>query len=150
MAEEDIKYPVPARLLDPAQCPEPYVKSYEQYKEMHRQSIQNPDEFFGKVNSIIITFTRLVKSSFCYSSMIDHLFLLRGDFLDMEEQRVEESGQKKNKRVPRGHVSPFSHPWFFRLAFIFAQPGRRWQGERRKNAREYLVMEGSWGAFVYT
>lgn len=46
---EDTLYPVPARLLDSAQCPEPYVKSFEQYKELHRQSIENSDEFFGKV-----------------------------------------------------------------------------------------------------
>lgn len=47
---EDTLFPVPARLLDSAQCPEPYVKSFKQYKELHRQSIENSDEFFGKVN----------------------------------------------------------------------------------------------------
>ncbi|KAG0284105.1 acetyl-CoA synthetase [Linnemannia gamsii] len=58
MADEDIKFPVPARLLDPAQCPEPYVKSYEQYKEMHRQSIQNPDEFFGKMATELLSWSK--------------------------------------------------------------------------------------------
>ncbi|KAF9910609.1 acetyl-CoA synthetase [Linnemannia zychae] len=57
-AEEDIKFPVPARLLDPAQCPEPYVKSYEQYKEMHRQSIENPDEFFGKMATELLSWSK--------------------------------------------------------------------------------------------
>lgn len=50
-ADEDKLYPVPARLLDPAQCPEPYIKSVEQYREMYRQSIENPNEFFGKVRT---------------------------------------------------------------------------------------------------
>jgi len=47
-AEEQL-FPVPGRLLDAAQCPKPWVSSLEQYKDMHRQSIENPDEFFGKV-----------------------------------------------------------------------------------------------------
>ncbi|KAF9332818.1 acetyl-CoA synthetase [Linnemannia elongata] len=58
MAEEDIQFPVPARLLDPAQCPEPYVKSYAQYKEMHRQSIENPDEFFGKMATELLSWSK--------------------------------------------------------------------------------------------
>ncbi|KAF9134613.1 acetyl-CoA synthetase [Linnemannia schmuckeri] len=58
MAEEDIQFPVPARLLDPAQCPEPYVKSYAQYKEMHRQSIENPNEFFGKMATELLSWSK--------------------------------------------------------------------------------------------
>ncbi|KAF9547132.1 acetyl-CoA synthetase [Mortierella hygrophila] len=58
MSEEDIQYPVPPRLLDPAQCPEPYVKSYAQYKEMHRQSIENPDEFFGKMATELLSWSK--------------------------------------------------------------------------------------------
>ncbi|KAF9103055.1 acetyl-CoA synthetase, partial [Mortierella sp. GBA35] len=57
-AEEDIKFPVPARLLDPAQCPEPYVKSYEQYKEMHRQSIEHPEVFFGKMATELLSWSK--------------------------------------------------------------------------------------------
>lgn len=51
---EDTLYPVPARLLDKAQCPEPYITSVEQYQKMHRQSIDHPDEFFGKVLSSLL------------------------------------------------------------------------------------------------
>jgi hypothetical protein len=46
---EDTLYPVPARLLDKTQCPEPYITSVEQYQKMLRQSIDLPEEFFGKV-----------------------------------------------------------------------------------------------------
>ncbi|CAO3574334.1 unnamed protein product [Mortierella alpina] len=58
MSAEDTLFPVPARLLDPAQCPEPYVKSYEQYKELHRQSIENPDEFFGKMATELLSWSK--------------------------------------------------------------------------------------------
>ncbi|KAG9319814.1 hypothetical protein KVV02_003599 [Mortierella alpina] len=58
MSAEDTLYPVPARLLDPAQCPEPYVKSYEEYKELHRQSIENPDEFFGKMATELLSWSK--------------------------------------------------------------------------------------------
>jgi acetyl-CoA synthetase len=43
-------HPVPARLLDPAQCPTPHVTSLEQYREMWKQSVEKPDEFFGNVS----------------------------------------------------------------------------------------------------
>ncbi|KAG0057334.1 acetyl-CoA synthetase [Gryganskiella cystojenkinii] len=58
MSEEEILYPVPERLLDPSQCPEPYVKSVEQYKEMHRQSIENPNEFFGKLATELLSWSK--------------------------------------------------------------------------------------------
>ncbi|KAG0004940.1 acetyl-CoA synthetase [Modicella reniformis] len=48
-------YPVPGRLLDPAQCPEPYISSMEQYKEMYRQSLEQPDEFFGKLATELLS-----------------------------------------------------------------------------------------------
>lgn len=48
---EEQLFPVPERLLDATQCPKPWVSSLEQYKDMHRQSIENPDEFFGKVKT---------------------------------------------------------------------------------------------------
>ncbi|KAF9375204.1 acetyl-CoA synthetase [Podila verticillata] len=46
---DDPIYPVPARLLDPSQCPEPYISSLEQYQKLHRQSIDDPSTFFGKI-----------------------------------------------------------------------------------------------------
>lgn len=57
---EDTLFPVPARLLDSAQCPTPYVSSFEQYKELHRQSIENSDEFFGKVNNNMLQAKRRI------------------------------------------------------------------------------------------
>ncbi|KAF9438025.1 acetyl-CoA synthetase [Entomortierella beljakovae] len=58
-AEEDTNtiYPVPARLHS-AECPEPYVKSVEQYQEMHRQSIENPDEFYGKLATELLSWSK--------------------------------------------------------------------------------------------
>ncbi|KAF9930845.1 acetyl-CoA synthetase, partial [Modicella reniformis] len=56
--EEHTLYPVPARLLDTTQCPEPYIKSVEQYKEMHRQSIEHPDEFFGELANELLSWSR--------------------------------------------------------------------------------------------
>ena len=43
-------HPVPARLLDPAQCPTPHVSSLEQYKAMWTESVDQPEKFFGNVS----------------------------------------------------------------------------------------------------
>ncbi|KAF9896156.1 acetyl-CoA synthetase, partial [Lobosporangium transversale] len=51
-------YPVPQRLLDPAQCPEPYISSLQQYKELYQQSIEQPDEFFGKLATDLLTWSK--------------------------------------------------------------------------------------------
>ena len=42
-------HPVPARLLDSAQCPTPFVNSLEQYKSMWTESVEQPEKFFGNV-----------------------------------------------------------------------------------------------------
>lgn len=42
-------HPVPSRLLDPKQCPTPHVNSMEQYRAMWKESIEQPDKFFGNV-----------------------------------------------------------------------------------------------------
>ncbi|KAF9922947.1 acetyl-CoA synthetase [Linnemannia zychae] len=55
---EDTLFPVPARLLDRAQCPEPYISSMEQYQKMHRQSIDNPEEFFGKLATELLSWSK--------------------------------------------------------------------------------------------
>ncbi|OAQ29102.1 acetyl-coenzyme A synthetase [Linnemannia elongata AG-77] len=55
---EDTLYPVPARLLDKAQCPEPYITSVEQYQKMHRQSIDQPEEFFGKLATELLSWSK--------------------------------------------------------------------------------------------
>lgn len=46
---EIITHPVPARLLDASQCPTPHVNSMEQYREMWKESVEQPDKFFGNV-----------------------------------------------------------------------------------------------------
>ncbi|KAF9123088.1 acetyl-CoA synthetase [Mortierella sp. 14UC] len=55
---EDALYPVPARLLDATQCPEPYISSVEQYRKMHRQSIDHPEEFFGKLATELLSWSK--------------------------------------------------------------------------------------------
>ncbi|KAG0322878.1 acetyl-CoA synthetase [Linnemannia gamsii] len=55
---EDTLYPVPARLLDKTQCPEPYITSVEQYQKMLRQSIDLPEEFFGKLATELLSWSK--------------------------------------------------------------------------------------------
>ncbi|KAG9069840.1 acetyl-CoA synthetase [Linnemannia hyalina] len=55
---EDTFFPVPARLLDKAQCPEPYITSVEQYQKMYRQSIDHPEEFFGKLATELLSWSK--------------------------------------------------------------------------------------------
>ncbi|KAK3830522.1 MAG: acetyl-coenzyme A synthetase [Linnemannia elongata] len=55
---DDTLYPVPARLLDKTQCPEPYITSVEQYQKMHRQSIDHPEEFFGKLATELLSWSK--------------------------------------------------------------------------------------------
>ncbi|KAG0040589.1 acetyl-CoA synthetase [Podila clonocystis] len=55
---EDPIYPVPARLLDPAQCPEPYISSLEQYQQLYRQSINDPSTFFGKLATELLSWSK--------------------------------------------------------------------------------------------
>ncbi|KAF9136875.1 acetyl-CoA synthetase [Mortierella sp. GBA39] len=55
---EDTIFPVPARLLDKAQCPEPYITSVEQYQKMYRQSIDHPEEFFGKLATELLSWSK--------------------------------------------------------------------------------------------
>lgn len=47
---EAATYPVPSRLLDPKQCPTPHVSSMEQYRAMWKESVEQPDKFFGNVS----------------------------------------------------------------------------------------------------
>lgn len=48
---EIITHPVPSRLLDSKQCPTPHVNSMEQYRSMWKESVEEPDKFFGNVCS---------------------------------------------------------------------------------------------------
>lgn len=47
-------HPVPSRLLDSAQCPTPFVSSFDQYKAMWKESVEQPNKFFGNVCSYYI------------------------------------------------------------------------------------------------
>jgi acetyl-CoA synthetase len=49
-------YPVPSRLLDPKQCPTPHVNSMEQYRAMWKESVEQPDKFFGNVSDFDASF----------------------------------------------------------------------------------------------
>ncbi|KAI1313057.1 acetyl-CoA synthetase [Mortierella claussenii] len=55
---DHVLYPVPERLLDSTQCPEPYISSMEQYREMHRQSLEQPDIFFGKLATELLSWSK--------------------------------------------------------------------------------------------
>ncbi|KAI8890230.1 acetyl-coenzyme A synthetase, partial [Backusella circina FSU 941] len=55
-------HPVPARLLDSKQCPTPHVSSLEQYREMWKQSVENPNEFFGDLARDLLTWDRPFKT----------------------------------------------------------------------------------------
>ncbi|KAI9366238.1 acetyl-coenzyme A synthetase [Pilaira anomala] len=46
---EIITHPVPSRLLDPKQCPTPHVNSMEQYRTMWKESVDEPNKFFGNL-----------------------------------------------------------------------------------------------------
>lgn len=51
--EKSTCHPVPARLLDASKNPVPHVNSIEKYNAMWTESVEKPDQFFGKVRIII-------------------------------------------------------------------------------------------------
>ncbi|KAF9188876.1 acetyl-CoA synthetase [Haplosporangium sp. Z 767] len=51
-------FPVPARLLDPAQCPKPFISSLDQYQKMYRRSIDHPEEFFGELANELLSWSK--------------------------------------------------------------------------------------------
>ncbi|KAI7905596.1 acetyl-coenzyme A synthetase [Cokeromyces recurvatus] len=48
LSSENKTYPVPERLLLSSDLPKPYVNSFEQYKQLWEESIENPKAFFTK------------------------------------------------------------------------------------------------------
>ncbi|KAG1382735.1 hypothetical protein G6F61_002007 [Rhizopus arrhizus] len=58
MSEEVAVHPVPSRLLDPNQCPTPYVSSMEQYRSMWKQSVEDPNTFFGNLARELLTWDK--------------------------------------------------------------------------------------------
>ncbi|KAF9579565.1 acetyl-CoA synthetase, partial [Lunasporangiospora selenospora] len=69
---DDPVYPVPTRLLDKTQCPEPYISSLGQYQDMYRQSVEQPDVFFGKMAMDMLSWSRPFHT-------VQHGSLLHGD-----------------------------------------------------------------------
>ena len=134
MAEEDIQFPVPARLLDPAQCPEPYVKSYAQYKEMHRQSIENPNEFFGKVNIITFLYTT--------SSILFLIAIVRTrsswQILGQGNEQMLRAGSGCGWEH-EGRIALFASLTFLVFHFFFTLPG----GGEAKSSKE-----GNWEMYA--
>ncbi|KAI8891217.1 acetyl-coenzyme A synthetase [Backusella circina FSU 941] len=53
-----ITHPVPERLLDATQCPVPHVNSMEQYKAMWKESVEQPDKFFGNLARELLTWSK--------------------------------------------------------------------------------------------
>ncbi|KAI8143342.1 acetyl-coenzyme A synthetase [Fennellomyces sp. T-0311] len=51
-------HPVPARLLDPKQCPKPHVSSLEQYKAMWTESVEQPEKFFGNLARELLSWSK--------------------------------------------------------------------------------------------
>ncbi|KAI8372992.1 acyl-activating enzyme [Radiomyces spectabilis] len=47
--EHIVTHPVPERLLNASECPTPYVTSVEQYQKMWKESVEQPDVFFGNL-----------------------------------------------------------------------------------------------------
>ncbi|KAI9247825.1 acetyl-coenzyme A synthetase [Sporodiniella umbellata] len=67
MERTDI-HPIPSRLLDPAQCPVPHINSMEQYRAMWKESVEQPDIFFGNLARELLSwdkpFTNVSHGSF--------------------------------------------------------------------------------------
>lgn len=53
--EQIITHSVPARLLDGSKYPTPHIASLDKYKTMWKESVENPDKFFGDVRIISST-----------------------------------------------------------------------------------------------
>ncbi|CEP17653.1 hypothetical protein [Parasitella parasitica] len=59
MTADQVKvHPVPERLLDASKNPVPYVDSMEKYKAMWTESVEKPDQFFGKLANELLTWSK--------------------------------------------------------------------------------------------
>ncbi|KAF9159238.1 acetyl-CoA synthetase [Actinomortierella ambigua] len=54
---EDPIYPIAPRLQG-GKYPQPYISSFEQYQKMHRESIENPEVFFGKMATELLSWSK--------------------------------------------------------------------------------------------
>lgn len=50
--EEVITHPVPSRLLDSSKYPVPHINSLDKYKSMWKESVEDPEKFFGNVSHL--------------------------------------------------------------------------------------------------
>ncbi|KAI7866280.1 acyl-activating enzyme [Spinellus fusiger] len=57
-SQDTITHPVPSRLLNSAECPTPHINSLETYRAMWQESIEKPKEFFGKLATQLLTWSR--------------------------------------------------------------------------------------------
>ncbi|KAI8341597.1 acetyl-coenzyme A synthetase [Choanephora cucurbitarum] len=53
-----VTHPVPPRLLDSGKCPTPYIDSLEKYRAMWKESVEQPDLFFGKLARELLTWSK--------------------------------------------------------------------------------------------
>ena len=64
--QADPVYPVPKRLLE-AGVPKPHVSSFNDYKKLWEESVNEPDKFFGKVRkSLYCCLTKMAHSQLRY------------------------------------------------------------------------------------
>ncbi|KAI9494386.1 acyl-activating enzyme [Zychaea mexicana] len=57
-AEQIPSHPVPQRLHDESQCPKPHVSSLEQYKAMWKESVDEPEKFFGNLARELLSWSK--------------------------------------------------------------------------------------------
>ena len=64
--QADPVYPVPQRLLKEG-VPKPHITSMEEYKKLWEESVNKPDQFFGRVsfNTIFFYYLASVNFFFC-------------------------------------------------------------------------------------
>ncbi|KAL0078646.1 acyl-activating enzyme [Phycomyces blakesleeanus] len=56
--EDIVTHPVPKRLLNSAECPTPHVNSLEQYKSMWKESVEQPEKFFGNLGRELLSWSK--------------------------------------------------------------------------------------------
>jgi acetyl-CoA synthetase len=52
MSTQEKTYPVPERLQEASDLPTPFISSFDEYKELWQESIDNSSEFFAKASCL--------------------------------------------------------------------------------------------------
>ncbi|KAI8975141.1 acetyl-coenzyme A synthetase [Mycotypha africana] len=55
---EVVVHPVPSRLLDSQQCPTPHITSMDEYRRMWKESVEEPEKFFGNLARDILSWDK--------------------------------------------------------------------------------------------